>query len=137
MAYWLFKEEPDHYSLDDLFRDKRTVWAGIENNLALKHLRSVKKGDHVFYYHTGKEKAVVGVMEVVKSPYADPKRDDARFVVVDVKPIRRLDRPVTLAEIKANPTFADFALVRLSRLSVMPVTAKQWAEIERLSKQSA
>jgi predicted RNA-binding protein with PUA-like domain len=137
MANWLFKEEPDHYSLDDLFRDKRTVWAGIENNLALKHLRSVQKGDHVFYYHTGKEKAVVGVMEVVKGPYADPKRDDARFVVVDVKPIRRLDRPVTLAEIKANPTFADFALVRLSRLSVMPVTAKQWAEIERLSKQSA
>ena len=137
MANWLFKEEPDHYSLDDLFRDKRTVWSGIENNLALKHLRSVQKGDRVFFYHTGKEKAVVGVMEVVKGPYADPKRDDARFVVVDVKPIRRLDRPVTLAEIKANPTFADFALVRLSRLSVMPVTAKQWAEIERLSKQSA
>jgi predicted RNA-binding protein with PUA-like domain len=137
MAYWLFKEEPEHYSLEDLFRDKRAVWAGVENNLALKHLRSVQKGDHVFYYHTGKEKAVVGVMEVVKGPYPDPKRDEARLVVVDVKPIRRLNRPVSLAEIKANPKFADFALVRISRLSVMPVTDEHWAEIERLSKQAS
>jgi predicted RNA-binding protein with PUA-like domain len=135
MASWLFKEEPDHYSFDDLARDKRSVWAGVENNLALKHLRSVKQGDRVLYYHTGKEKAVVGVMEVVKGPYRDPARDDDRFVVVDVKPVRRLDRPVTLAEIKSNPKFADFALVRISRLSVMPVTDAQWAEIERLSKE--
>jgi predicted RNA-binding protein with PUA-like domain len=134
MAYWLFKEEPDHYSLDDLFRDKRAVWAGIGNNTALMHLRSVQKGDRVLYYHTGKEKAVVGVMEIVKGPYPDPKRDDPRFVVVDVKPVSRLNRPVSLAEIKANPKFADFALVRISRLSVMPVTNQQWAEIERLSK---
>ena len=137
MAHWLFKEEPDHYSFDDLCRDKRAVWSGVSNNLALKHLRSVQKGDHVFYYHTGKEKAVVGVMEVVKGPYRDPKSDDARLVVVDVKPIRRLKRPVTLAEIKSNPKFADFVLVRMSRLSVMPVTNEQWAEIERLSKQDA
>jgi predicted RNA-binding protein with PUA-like domain len=137
MAYWLFKEEPDHYSLDDLFRDKRTVWAGVENNLALKHLRSVHKGDRVLYYHTGKEKAVVGVMEVVKDPYPDPEHDDDRFVVVDVKPVRRLDRPVSLAEIKSNAKFADFALVRISRLSVMPVTKEQWAEIERLSKEGS
>ncbi len=114
MASWLFKEEPDHYSLENLFRDKRTVWDGVENNLALKHLRSVKKGDHVLYYHTGKEKAVVGVMEVVKGAYPDPTRDDPRFVVVDVRPLRRFDRPVSLAEIKQNPTFADFALVRIS-----------------------
>ncbi len=134
MANWLFKEEPDHYSLEDLFRDKRAVWDGIENNLALKHLRSVTKGDRVLYYHTGTEKAVVGVMEVVKGPYGDPTRDDARFVVVDVKPVCRLDRPVSLAEIKSNPRFADFALVRNSRLSVMPVTDEQWTEIERLSK---
>ena len=137
MANWLFKEEPDHYSLEDLFRDKRAVWDGVENNLALKHLRSVEKGDRVLYYHTGKEKAVVGVMEVVKGPYPDPARDDGRFVVVDVKPVRRLDRPVPLAEIKANPKFADFALVRISRLSVMPVTDEQWAEIERLSKKGS
>ncbi len=137
MAYWLFKEEPDHYSFDQLLRDKRATWSGVKNNTALMHLRSIKKGDSVFYYHTGKEKAVVGVMEVVKSPYTDPTQDDPRLVVVDVKPIRRLDRPVTLAEIKANPKFADFALVRISRLSVMPVTAPQWAEIERLSKEAS
>jgi predicted RNA-binding protein with PUA-like domain len=136
MAYWLFKEEPEHYSFADLVRDKQTVWAGVENYVALKHLSSVQKGDQVFYYHTGKEKAVVGVMEAVKSAYPDPKRDDPRFVVVEVKPVRRLDRPVSLAEIKANPKFADFALVRISRLSVMPVKDEYWAEIERLSKQS-
>jgi len=133
MAYWLFKEEPDHYSLDQLFRDKRAVWSGVENNLALKHLRSVKKGDQVLYYHTGKEKSVVGVMEVVKGPYPDPEKDDPRLVVIDVKPVRRFDRPVSLAEIKSNAKFADFALVRISRLSVMPVTPEQWAAIERLS----
>ena len=137
MANWLFKEEPDHYSLEHLFRDKRTVWDGVENNLALKHLRSVQKGDRALYYHTGNEKAVVGVMEVVKGAYPDPARDDDRFVVVDVKPLRRLDRPVSLAEIKSNPKFADFALVRNSRLSVMPVTDEQWAEIERLSKEGS
>jgi predicted RNA-binding protein with PUA-like domain len=137
MAYWLFKEEPDHYSLDDLLRDKHAVWSGVENFVALKYLKSVQKGDLVFYYHTGKEKAVVGVMEVVKDAYPDPKRGDERFVVVDVKPVRRLDRPVSLAEIKANPKFADFALVRISRLSVMPVKDEYWAEIERLSKQKA
>src|SRR5260221_7426220 len=103
MAYWLFKEEPDHYSLEHLFRDRRTVWDGVENNLALKHLRSVKKRDRVLYYHTGTVKAVVGVMEVVKGPYCDPTRDDARLVVVDVKPVRRFDRPVSLAAIKSNP----------------------------------
>src|SRR5215470_11071376 len=90
MANWLFKEEPDHYSLEDLFRDKRTVWDGVENNLALQHLRSVQKGDRVLYYHTGSEKAVVGVMQIVKGAYRDPTRDDPRFVVVDVKPVRRL-----------------------------------------------
>ena len=135
MAYWLFKEEPNHYSFDDLVRDKRTVWEGVENNLALKHLRSVQEGDHVLFYHTGTEKAVVGVMEVVKCPYPDPARDDARLVVVDVKPVRRLNRAVSLAEIKSNPKLADFALVRISRLSVMPVTDEQWSEIERLSEQ--
>ena len=136
MAQWLFKEEPEHYSFDQLLRDKRATWSGVQNNVALKHLRAIKKGDEVFYYHTGKEKAVVGVMEVVKGPYPDPKENDPRLVVVDVKPVRRLERPVTLAEIKGNKKFADFALVRISRLSVMPVTSQQWAEIERMSKES-
>ncbi len=135
MAYWLFKEEPSHYSFDDLIRDKRTVWDGVENNLALMHLRSVQKRDHVFYYHTGDEKAVIGIMAVIKAPYADAKRNDPKLVVVDVKPVRRLTRPVTLKEIKANPHFADFALVRFSRLSVMPVSLEQWTEIERCAKQ--
>jgi predicted RNA-binding protein with PUA-like domain len=104
----------------------------VKNNLALKHLRSIAKGDQVFFYHTGDQKAVVGVMEVVKSAY--PASDDPKQVVVDVKPVRRLRRPVTLAAIKANKKFANFALVRISRLSVMPVNAPQWAEIERLSE---
>jgi predicted RNA-binding protein with PUA-like domain len=132
MAYWLFKEEPSHYSFDDLQRDKRTVWQGVKNNLALSHLRKVAKGDRVLFYHTGDEKAVVGIMEVVRAAYPDPSQDNARMVVVDVKPIARLDRPVPLSEIKANKKFAELALVRISRLSVMPVTAEQWSELERL-----
>jgi predicted RNA-binding protein with PUA-like domain len=133
MAYWLFKEEPTHYSFDDLLHDKKAVWNGVQNNLALKHLRGVQKGDRVLFYHTGDEKAVVGIMEVTKSAYPDPEADDPRIVAVDVKPVARLPRPVTLAEFKANPRFADFALVRMSRLSVMPVTAEQWTEIEGMA----
>jgi predicted RNA-binding protein with PUA-like domain len=135
MAYWLFKEEPSHYSFDDLVRDKKARWDGVENNLALKHMRSIAKGDRIFFYHTADEKAVVGIMEVVKGPYPDPKKHDSRLVVVDVKPVSRLRRPVTLAEIKATPKFSDFALVRISRLSVMPVTPDQWDEIERMAEQ--
>jgi len=129
----LFKEEPTHYSFDDLVSDKRTSWDGVKNNLALKHLHAVQKGDRVLYYHTGDEKAVVGIMEVIKGAYPSPRASDERFVAVDVRPLRKLARPVTLAEIKADPQFADFPLVRISRLSVMPVTAAQWAAIERLS----
>lgn len=136
MAYWLFKEEPTHYSFEDLERDGRTVWNGVRNNLALKHLREVGKGDHVFLYHTGKEKAVVGVMEVVKGAYPDPEAADARLVVVDVKPLRRLPKPVPLAEIKEDKRFADFALVRISRLSVMPVNGVQWKAIEVMARES-
>lgn len=133
MACWLFKEEPSHFSFDDLVRDKRTRWDGVENNLALIHLRSVAKGDRVFFYHTGDEKAVVGVAEIVRAAYADPAAADRRFVVVDVKPIARLARPVTLAEIKANRKLANFVLVKNSRLSIMPVSDAQWAEIERMA----
>src|SRR5262245_48049097 len=134
MAYWLFKEEPSHYSFDDLARDGKAVWSGVRNNLALAHLRKAAKGDRVFFYHTGNEKAVVGIMEVVKGPYPDPEQEDPRQVVVEVKPIGRLDRAVTLSEIKANKKFAELALVRISRLSVMPVTPAQWSEIERLGR---
>jgi predicted RNA-binding protein with PUA-like domain len=135
MAYWLFKEEPTHYSFDDLVRDKKTIWSGIENNLALIHLRNVAKGDRVFFYHTGDEKSVVGIMEIAKGPYPDPKQKDPRLVAVNVKSIAKLARPVSLAEIEANPNFSDFGLVKNSRLSVMPVTREQWAEIERIAKQ--
>jgi predicted RNA-binding protein with PUA-like domain len=131
--HWLFKEEPTHYSYDDLSKDGKTTWSGVKNPLAQKHLHAVKKGDSIFYYHTGDEKSVVGVVQAAGDAYADPKDKSGKAAVVDVKPVRKLARPVTLAEIKANKAFAGFALVRISRLSVMPVSDAEWAEVERLS----
>ena len=132
MALWLFKEEPTHYSYKDLARDKRTVWAGVTNALALQHLRQVKKGDRVFYYHTGKEKAVVGEMCVVAGARAGG--DDPKAVVVEVAPVREFVRPVPLAAIKAEEALADWELVRLPRLSVMPVSEAQWRRVEELGR---
>jgi len=132
MAYWLFKEEPDHYSLDDLFRDKRTVWAGVENNLALKHLRQMRPGDRVLVYHSGEQKAVVGVAEVTAAAYPDPKQKDPKLVVVDLRVAGRLPRPVPLAEIKKDRAFADLGLVRIGRLSVMPASAEQFRRLVNL-----
>ena len=131
---WLFKEESTHYSFDDLLRDKRTVWDGVRNNLALKNLRSVKKGDKALFFHTGKERVVVGIMKVVSDPRPDPKLRDERLVVVDVEPLAKLPRPVSLAEIKKNPKFKGWDLLRLPRLSVMPVSQEHWDEIERMAK---
>jgi predicted RNA-binding protein with PUA-like domain len=131
---WLFKEEPTHYSFDDLAGDKRTVWSGVKNPLAQKHLHAVKKDDRIFYYHTGDEKAVVGVAKALGDAYPDPADKSARSAVVDVAPVKKLPRPVTLAEIKADPAFADFPLVRISRLSVMPVTDAEWTRIEKMAK---
>ncbi len=131
---WLFKEEPSSYSFDALKQDKRTVWAGVKNPLAQKHLRSVKKGDRIFYYHTGNEKAVVGIAKAAGDAYPDPKDKTGKAAVVDVVPERALARPVTLAEIKASKKFESFSLTRLPRLSVMPVSEAEWAEIERLSE---
>ncbi len=133
MARWLFKEEPEHYSFADLQKDGRTVWDGVTNALARKNLRQVRKGDRVFYYHTGKEKAIVGEMRVVADPRPDPAGDD-KSVVVDVEPARALKRAVTLAEIKDDAVLADWDLVRLSRLSVMPVTEEQWQRVEKMSQ---
>ena len=130
------KEEPDHYGYDQLERDRKTVWAGVRNPLAQKHLRSVKKGDRVFYYHTGNEKSVVGIARATSDPYPDPADKSGKLVVVDVAPVQALKRPVTLAEIKASPAFTSFPLTRLPRLSVMPVTDAEWKEIERLSASS-
>ena len=130
---WLFKEEPTHYSYDDLVKDGKTSWTGVKNALAQKHLRSVKKGERIFYYHTGVEKSVVAVAKAVTDAYADPKDSSGKLAAVDVAPVRKLPRPVTLAEIKAKASFKDFPLVRISRLSVMPVSDKEWAEIEKLA----
>ncbi len=135
MALWLFKEEPDHYNYAELEKDKTTWWDGVENALARQHLRQVRRGDRVLYYHTGKEKAVVGEMEVVSDPKADPDSDDPKAVVVQVKAVRRLPRPVPLSRIKAEPELADWQLVRLPRLSVMPVTEEQWRCVAALSEE--
>jgi predicted RNA-binding protein with PUA-like domain len=124
--YWLLKTEPSDYSYADLNREGKTVWDGVSNNLALKHLRNIKAGDWAFLYHTGKERALVGIAEVISDPYPDPKKSDVKLVVVDVKAREELPQSVSLAEVKADSEFSDFLLVRLSRLSVMPVTPPQW-----------
>jgi predicted RNA-binding protein with PUA-like domain len=131
---WLFKEEPTHYGYDDLVRDGKTSWSGVKNPLAQKHLRSVKTGDRIFYYHTGDEKAVVAIARAATDAYADPKDKSGKLSTVDVVPVRKLARPVTLAEIKAKAFFKDFPLVRISRLSVMPVSDREWAEIEKMAE---
>jgi predicted RNA-binding protein with PUA-like domain len=128
MARWLFKEEPESYSFTDLLSDGETTWEGVSNALALKHLRAVRADDEVFYYHTGKEKAVVGVMHVASAAEQDG------LPVVKVTPVRKLAYPVTLAAIKADPLFADWELVRQSRLSVMPVPTALWKRVEQLAK---
>ena len=128
------KEEPDNYSYDQLERDRRTVWAGVKNPLAQKHLRTIRKGDRIFYYHTGKEKAVVAIAKALGDAYPDPKDGAGKLFVVDVAPEQKLARPVTLAEIKADAAFASFPLVRMARLSVMPVTDAEWTRIEKLSR---
>ena len=127
---WLVKEEPTHYAFDALLQHKKAVWSGVRNALAQKHLRAIHKGDRVFYYHTGDERAVVGIAKAVSDPYPDPEDTADKYVAVDIAPVKRLPRPVTLAEIKADPAFEDFALVRIARLSVMPVTDAQWERIE-------
>jgi len=131
---WLFKSDPETYSLSDLEREGKTVWDGVTNNLALKHLRSVRKGDSVLIYHTGDERAILGIAEVLRDAYPDPKRKDSRLVVVDIKAVKRLQRPVSLDEIKKQASLKDFALVRLPRLSVMPVSESQWTELLALGK---
>ena len=131
MALWLFKQEPDCYPYSQLEADGQTFWDGVANPLALKHLRTCAAGDLAFFYHTGDEKAVVGVMEVTGPPVVDA--DDPKEVAVPVKPLRKLANPVTLATIKADPVFAEWELVKQSRLSVMPVPPELWAKVEALA----
>ena len=130
----LFKEEPTNYSYDALVRDGKTTWTGVRNPLAQKHLRSVAKGDRIFFYHTGSEKSVVGIMKAAGPAYPDPADKTGKLYAVDVVPVKKLARPVTLASIKADKAFATFALVRLSRLSVMPVNEQEWARIEKMAQ---
>jgi predicted RNA-binding protein with PUA-like domain len=131
---WLFKEEPTHYSYDDLVRDGRTSWTGVRNPVAQRHLRSVAKDDRIFFYHTGNEKAVVGVARAAAASYPDPADKDGKLYAVDIVPVRKLKQPVTLAAIKADKSFASFVLTRVPRLSVMPVTDEQWDRIEGMAK---
>ena len=133
-SYWLLKEEPEHYSFDNLVSDGKTVWSGVRNNLALKHMRTMKKGDLAFYYHTGKEPAAVGIVRIGSDPYPDPEENDPKLVAVDVAPVEKLKQPVTLAEIKSNSKFENFELVRIPRLSVMPVPKALWDEIIKISR---
>jgi predicted RNA-binding protein with PUA-like domain len=130
---WLVKEEPSHYSFDALVKDGQTSWTGVKNPLAQKHLRAVRRGDRIFYYHTGGEKAVVGIARAAGDAYPDPADKSGKRCAVDVVPVRKLARPVTLAEIKADKAFAGFPLVRIARLSVMPVSDAEWTRIERLA----
>ena len=131
-SHWIVKTEPSTYSFDDLARQKTAVWDGVKNNLALKHLRQMKPGDRVLVYHTGDEKAVVGVAEVASEPYPDPKQEDPKLTVVKLKAGERLPRPVPLAEIKGDRAFADLGLVRMGRLSVMPASAEQYNRLRKL-----
>ena len=129
MAYWLLKTEPGTYAWDDLVREKSATWDGVSNATALKHLRTMTKGDLALIYHTGDERAVVGVAQLASGAYPDPNGQDERLVVVDLKPKRPLDNPVTLSQIKADPAFAGWDFLRIGRLSVVPVPEAMWARL--------
>jgi predicted RNA-binding protein with PUA-like domain len=127
--HWILKTEPSTYGFTDLVRERRTRWEGVSNPVALKHLRSMLEGDDALIYHTGNEKSVVGLARIASAPYPDPARKDEKLVVVDVEVGKPLPRPVSLAEIKADPAFKDLGLVRLPRLSVVPVEPEQWKRL--------
>ena len=134
LAYWLMKSEPESYGWADLVRDGGTEWDGVRNNAARLHLRAMKTGDEAFLYHSMSDKAVVGIMRIAREGQPDPK--DSNWVSVRVEPLRALPRPVTLAEIKAEPKLAEMELIRQSRLSVAPVRAEEWKKILEMSKKS-
>ena len=131
---WLFKTEPSAYSFQQLQKDKKTVWDGVKNNLALKHLSGIKKGDEIIIYHTGDEKAAVGIARALSAAYPDPSKKEPKLLVVEIEPVKALSRPVPLAEMKATAKLKNFDLVRLPRLSVMPVTDEQWKIIEGMAR---
>jgi predicted RNA-binding protein with PUA-like domain len=130
---WLLKTEPSTYSFAELERDGKAVWDGVTSNAALKNIRAMKKGDLALIYHSGNEKAIIGLAEVASDPYPDPKQNDPKLVVFDLRPKKRLPKLVPLAEIKKQRSLANFDLVRISRLSIMPVTEKQWEVLMKMA----
>jgi len=133
MAYWLVKSEPSAYSWDELVKDKQTVWSGVRNYAARINLRAMKKGDEMFYYHSNEGVEIVGIAKVIKEAYQDPTTEDTAWVAVDIKPVRKLKKPVPLAILKTDKRFADMDLVRLGRLSVQTVKDEEWELILELA----
>jgi predicted RNA-binding protein with PUA-like domain len=130
---WLLKTDPADYTYDDLEREGRAVWDGVANNLALQNIRKIRKGDALVIYHTGDEKAIVGLAAAASDAYPDPRENNDKLAVIDVQPRRRAKAAVTLAAIKAVPELASFPLVRLPRLSVMPITEAEWQRLRRMA----
>lgn len=135
MNYWLLKSEPFVYSFDQLLKDKKTFWDGVRNYAARNYMRNMKKGDQAFFYHSNKGLEIAGIVEIVREAYQDPTTSDTNWVVVDVRPLKRLKRPVSLKEIKQEKLLADMELVVNSRLSVQKVTAEQWEKILKMSEE--
>lgn len=133
MAYWLIKSEPSVYSWDQLVKDKITFWDGVRNYAARNHLRAMKKGDLAFFYHSNEGTEIVGIAKVAKEAYQDPTTKEEAWVAVDFAPQKKLKKPVSLAEIKANKQLTEMALVRLGRLSVQPVTDKEWEIVMKMA----
>jgi len=135
MAYWLVKSEPSAYSWDDLVKEKQTCWSGVRNYAARIHLKTMKKGDEVLFYHSNEGVEIVGIAKVAKEFYQDPTTNDEAWVAVDLKPHKKLKKPVSLVQVKADKRLAEMALVRLGRLSVQPVTEKEWDIIMELAEE--
>lgn len=133
MAYWLIKSEPFKYSWDQFVKDKKTFWDGVRNYAARNNLRSMKKGDLAFFYHSNEGVEIVGIAKIVKEAYQDPTTEETAWVAVDFSPIKKLKKPVTLAQIKADKRLTNMALIKLSRLSVQPVTEKEWETVLELA----
>lgn len=133
MNYWLIKSEPFKYSWDQFVKDKKTFWDGVRNYGARNNMRAMKMGDQLFFYHSNEGMEIVGIAEIVKEAYQDPTTEDPNWVVVEVKPVKKLKKPVSLAQLKADGRFANMALIRLGRLSVQPVTVEEWMQVLELS----
>jgi predicted RNA-binding protein with PUA-like domain len=129
MAFWIMKTEPESYSFERLVKEKRAVWDGVSNPLALSHMKAMKPGDSVMIYHTGSQKACIGLAEVTSEAYLDPRDSQGREVVIDIEPRQALRRPVPLSEIRGEPELAELALVRMPRLSVLPASEAQWKRL--------